>query len=151
MFKNIKIIILLPLIFLVGCATLESGLEKKKLEGGKQNYNFDLSTTPKTGILLIYAIPPSQQIAINNYGIKIDDRDIITIFKYSSTRIIIDTGSHKLEIFALPKIWKGIYGDVFGKLTTKQILIEESKSVAFEYTGPYWMWAEGKLKEINKD
>ena len=146
-----KLICLLSMTMLVsGCVTIESRNEMRRLEKSKKSYQFNLAGTTITGNLLIHVIPPSQQFVIDQYGVKIDDEDVIPIMKYSDAVFVLDEGIHRVEVFALPRIWKGIYRDFFGKPTVKQISITRGVTIAFQYMGPYWMWAEGKLEEVSK-
>ena len=114
---------------------------------GKQLYNVDLSTMERKGKVIIHAIPRRQQIFVTQYGVSIDDSDLIKISDDCDAVFTLDEGTHTLEICSLVNKLKGIYGDTFGKPSKIQISLSEQKTMEFEYIGPFWMLGSGKLKK----
>jgi hypothetical protein len=127
---------------------LESIIEKWRLRNKKENYFFELSKTSNKGFLVIHAIPPSQQSMITHYEIKINGGFPVRIFKYSDAMLTLDEGEHSVEIYAIPRCWKIIYGDKIGQQTIVRISIESKKAKEFEYIGPYWVFSKGKWRAL---
>lgn len=108
--------------------------------------SFDISTGEVKGKLVIKLIPPSQQFAVHQYVVTIDSDDYFEVSKHSDFEILLDPGEHSIKVFAIPSTWKGVYGEIFGKPSNTRINIKENDYIIFEYSGPFWMWSNGKLE-----
>ncbi len=139
---------LLVFTALTGCTSPLMQIDKDLASQGVREYHFDFSKTTATGKILIHTKPISQQLAVQEYGIKINGGETIKVLKRSKVEIILDEGSYKLEIFALAFAGQIFYGDVFGKPSFKEINIKAGETRILEYTGPFGVISSGSLKEI---
>jgi hypothetical protein len=123
-------------VFLEGCATT---LESKLAQGPdtKSTYSFNFSKTQNSGKLMLHCVPPSTQLVILYYRIKIDQNKPIEVYKYSDSECILDEGRHILELSALPGQMEWLYKDQFGKSYVYEIEIAKGQTVNIEYTGFY--------------
>ena len=76
---------------------------------------------------------------VENYIIEIDDQKPLTIFKHSDVSIKLNPGKHHLKIGA-----KG-----FGISSTADFNVDPNATARFDYTGPYWIYSWGDLKELD--
>lgn len=136
------------LIFLSGCATLETHYAQAKYE--RQNYSFDLSDGGDYSTVNISCLPPSQQVFISNYQFVIDNREIIKVFKHSEVDLKLKPGEHTITISSIPDSLKFIYGETFGKPSTVLLYIKENEHKKYKYTGPYLMTSKGTIEEISQ-
>lgn len=113
-------------------------------------YEFDLSETGDVGKLFIETVVPSQQLAIQKYGIKIDGGKTLEIIKGSTAEIILDSGKHNLEMFSIPLEGNLFYGEVFGRPSKKNIQIKTGETVRFRYKGPFGVMTAGSLKQLKE-
>lgn len=138
-----KILFIFILFNFYGCASLPYEKAIALRHTPKEYYSFDLSSGPDVAKLIIQARPPAEQGAVKNYSLIIDNYDPLIVSKHSDTDIIIDAGKHTLK-FYVPS--GGVFGEVFGKPTFKEIDVRRDEVIIFEYTGPYWAFSEGKVR-----
>lgn len=141
--------LLVSFLLLAGCASGPSlmQIERTLASQGIQEYHFDFSKTNSTGKLLIHTAPASQQLAIQEYGIKINGGETIVVLKRSNVEIVLDEGKYTVEMFSLPLAGKVFYGEIFGKPSSKEVVIKAGGTMRFEYRGPYSVMTSGKFRE----
>lgn len=104
-----------------------------------EKYSFDLASSNEQAELIIYCIPPSQQLRISDYVIEIDDHAPLQVFKHSKVHIKINPGAHIGKIGA-----KG-----FGISSEFQCDLEQNERAIYKYTGPYWIYSWGDLERLD--
>ena len=136
---------------LSGCATMNKELGKIGLK--LERYQLDFSKSNNPGLLILYCNPPSQQLLIGNYILKIDDNEPIRLFKYSISEIKIDPGTHDIELYSISEGMQFLYGESFGKKTKEKVSIAAGEKAAYEYVGSFICFSKGsftKLKSTDK-
>lgn len=142
-----KFVLLCSVVFLAGCATTLESKFAQTFEN-KDHHRFNLSKTENTGVLMLHCVPPSQQLFISRYMVKIDENAPLNVFKYSDSEITLDEGKHVLEFYAIPDAMQCLYKEQFGKSYLYEVEIIKDKMVGLEYTGPYSAFSKGKIKEL---
>jgi len=138
-----KFIILLCLILLGGCATME---KKRGMKVTPKYYDeISYAITENPAKLTIKCRPPSEQIMVDEYAVFINNEITFNLKKHSDNEIFLDPGDYSISFKGIPSGMKGIYGNYFGKPSTIQIELKENDYRIIEYTGPYWMWSKGKV------
>jgi len=120
---------------------------KENIINNRSVYSIDLSTVERKSKIVIHMVPRPQQRFITQYGIRIDDSDLIKISNNCDVILTLNSGTRELEICALPTKIKEIYGSVFGKPSKLQVFCGAETSIEYEYVGPSWMWMAGKIKK----
>ena len=103
---------------------------------GANRLSFDLTKGKNTGRLIINCKPPYEQPLIYFYGIKIDENELLKVPKFSIISIELDSGTHNIEIYAIPNTMQFLYGQSFGSKTKETVELEPKKTIVYDYTGP---------------
>ncbi|HMK55729.1 MAG TPA: hypothetical protein VK448_03725 [Dissulfurispiraceae bacterium] len=114
-----------------------------------EKFSFDLSTPNRdTGSFIVQCRQPSYQISVERYAIKIDSNSPLVVSKQSDTNIKLDVGKHSLKFYAVSSKSEESEKVSFGKPTTREIVITKGQVQKLKYTGPYRLFGEGKVEEV---
>ena len=112
-------------------------------------FSFDLSTpNGANGNFIVQCRQPSYQMSVEKYAIKIDSHSPLVVSKQSDTNIKLDAGKHTLKLYAVSSKPEESEKVSFGKPTIREIVIIKDQEQKLKYTGPYRLFGEGKVEEV---
>ena len=149
--KIIAIVGILMMISICGCVSTMIAEKTASVAAPPdvENFSFDLSTANgDAGSFIVQCRQPSYQMSVEKYAIKIDSNAPLVVSKQSDTNIKLDAGKHTLKLYAVSSKPEESEKVSFGKPTTREILINKDQVQKLKYTGPYRLFGEGKVEEV---